>query len=60
MYIVANGDLSKNITRKWIFLVANATVLVAVWSPVLSVVLKQLQSRLQSRGLHGGPEDTNF
>ncbi len=34
MYIVASGDLSKNFTRKLIFLVANATVLVAVWSPV--------------------------
>ncbi len=32
-YIVASGDLSKNFTRKLIFLVANATVLVAVWSP---------------------------
>ncbi len=31
--IVASGDLSKNFTRKLIFLVANATVLVAVWSP---------------------------
>ncbi len=39
IYIVANGDLSKNITRKWIFLVANATVLVAVWSPGLTSTL---------------------
>ncbi len=33
--IVASGDLSKNFTRKLIFLVANATVLFAVWSPVM-------------------------
>ncbi len=33
VYIVASGDLSKNFTRKLIFLVTNATVLVAVWSP---------------------------
>ncbi len=38
-YIVASGDLSKNFTRKLIFLVANATVLVAVWSPVLTIYL---------------------
>ncbi len=33
IYIVASGDLSKIFTRKLIFLVANVTVLVAVWIP---------------------------
>lgn len=33
--LVASGDLSKNITRKSIFLFADVAVLVTVWSPIM-------------------------